>query len=189
MLVTNRSIAIFLYSTFSWIFNVIWVICELLPPIFRGAIFKILFKKFGDGCLVDYGCYFRYAHKISIANNVAINHGCELYASMQSVHGTITLMDYAVLGPKVIIFTASHDYTAINLPDISAQVIVCRYAWVGGNTTILPGVTIGEGAVIGAGSVVTKDVPPWSVAVGNPAKVIKSRSVLSREAKQQMARR
>jgi acetyltransferase-like isoleucine patch superfamily enzyme len=50
-----------------------------------------------------------------------------------------------------------------------------KYTWIGGNSTILPGVTVGEGAIIGAGSVVTHDIPPYSVAVGVPAKVIKVR--------------
>ncbi|MDE6407021.1 MAG: hypothetical protein K2K48_06295 [Anaeroplasmataceae bacterium] len=52
-------------------------------------------------------------------------------------------------------------------------VIIGDKTWLGANVTVLPGVTIGEGAVIGAGSVVTKDIPPYTVAVGNPCKVVK----------------
>ena len=106
---------------------------------------------------------------------MAINRGCELYSSMQSEHGFIYLEDNVVLGPRVLIFAAGHDYFSLDLPDVSAAVVICRNAWVGGNTTILPGVVIGEGAVVGAGSVVTKNIPAYSVAVGNPAKVIKRR--------------
>jgi len=56
----------------------------------------------------------------------------------------------------------------------SAPIKVCRYAWIGMEVKILKGVTIGEGAIVGSGSVVTKDVAPWTVVAGNPAKVIKT---------------
>jgi acetyltransferase-like isoleucine patch superfamily enzyme len=185
MRVSNRNAAVFAYSTYSYVWNMVWLVLEISPQFIRNKFFKIFFKNFGTGCLVDYGSYVRYPWKISIGKNVAINRGCELYASMQTRDGVITLKDYAVLGPKVTIFTAGHDYSALDLPDISAPVTICSYAWIGGNTTILPGITIGEGAVIGAGSVVTKDVPPYSVAVGNPAKIIKTRSFSPKEDEQQ----
>ena len=55
----------------------------------------------------------------------------------------------------------------------SAPIRVCRYAWIGMEVKVLKGVTIGEGAIVGAGSVVTKDVEPWTIVAGNPAKLIK----------------
>jgi acetyltransferase-like isoleucine patch superfamily enzyme len=61
------------------------------------------------------------------------------------------------------------------LDDTAASVIIEDNVWIGGGSIILPGVTIGSGAVIGAGSIVIKSVPPFSVAVGNPARVIKAR--------------
>jgi len=96
---------------------------------------------------------------------------------MQSSDGLIKLEDHVVLGPGVVIFAAGHDYSQLDLPDISKPVVIRKFAWVGGNTTILPGVEIGEGAVIGAGSVVTKNIPAYSVAAGNPAKVLKNRVI------------
>ena len=67
--------------------------------------------------------------------------------------------------------------TARRLAEEGASVVIGDYAWIGGGAILLPGVTIGEGAVVGAGSVVSKDVPPYSVALGNPARVIKERVV------------
>ena len=68
------------------------------------------------------------------------------------------------------IFIASKDWSYVNTKPIR----ICNDAWIGMNVIILKGVTIGEGAVVGAGSVVTKDVPAWTVVAGNPAKVIKT---------------
>lgn len=67
-------------------------------------------------------------------------------------------------------FIKNKDWSNVN----SKPIKICNDAWIGMNVIILKGVTIGEGAVIGAGSVVTKDIPAWCVAVGNPAKVIRS---------------
>jgi acetyltransferase-like isoleucine patch superfamily enzyme len=176
----NRVAVTFLYSVFSYASNILWLVLDALPQFVRHIFFLIAFKKFGRGCMVDYRCFFRYPWRVSIGNCVAINRGCEFYPSIRSANGYITLEDNVVLGPRVVIFSAGHDYSFLDLPDISAPVVICRHAWIGGNTTILPGVIIGEGAVVGAGSVVTKNIPAYSVAVGNPTKVIKNRSLNNR---------
>lgn len=171
----NRVVAIFLFSVYSYASNILWLVLDVLPQFVRKIFFLIAFKKFGRNCMVDYRCFIRYPWMVSFGNGVLLNRGCELYPSMRSDHGYITLEDNAVLGPRVVIFSAGHDYSSLDLPDTSAPVVICRHAWIGGNTTILPGVVIGEGAIVGASSVVTKNIPAYSVAVGNPAKVIKRR--------------
>lgn len=171
----NRNCIVFLYSLYSYASTLIWLVLDLSPQVVRKLFFLVTLKKLGKNCMIDYKCFIRYPWRVSIGDNVAINRGCELFSSLNSSGGIICLEDHVVLGPKVIIFSAGHDYSSLDLPDISSKVIVDRYAWIGGNTTILPGVHIGEGAIIGAGSVVTKSIPAYSVAVGNPATVIKSR--------------
>jgi acetyltransferase-like isoleucine patch superfamily enzyme len=173
--IKNRNLVVFVYSMFSYISGMLWIIVDLLPHFMRNAMFRLVFKTYGRETMLDYRSFVRYPWRVSLGNGVAINRGCELYPSMQTDQGIITLEDHVVLGPGVIIFASGHDYTALHLPDISAPVTVGKHAWIGGKSIILPGVTIGEGAVIGAGSVVTKDIPPYTVAVGNPAKVIKNR--------------
>lgn len=74
-------------------------------------------------------------------------------------------------------FAAGHDYTELSLPDTAGSIEVGDYVWIGGRSVVLGGVKIGEGAVIGAGSVVTRDIPPYTVAAGVPAKVIKMREL------------
>ncbi len=167
----------FLYPIYSYIANIIGFACELLPNFLRRYFFKLVLKKFGGGSWVDYKCYFRYPWRVSIGKEVAINRGCEFYPSIRSEAGNIILEDNCVLGPSVRVYAAGHDYSRLDLPDISAPVRICSYAWVGASTIILPGVTIGEGAVIGASSVVTHDISPFSVAVGSPARVIKTRVI------------
>ncbi|WP_191969730.1 acyltransferase [Neorhizobium galegae] len=82
-----------------------------------------------------------------------------------------------MLGPAVKLFAASHDYSHLDLPDTSAPITIERFVWVGGGAIILPGVTIGEGAIIGAGSVVSRDIEPYTVNAGNPARFLNRRDI------------
>ena len=148
---------------------------EILPPFLRTFVFKLLFKKFGKNVFIDYKCYFRYPSKIKIGNNVSINRGCEFYPSRQFKDAYIILEDDAVLGPNVTFFGAGQDPSTPELPDIAATIRVARGAYIGGNSTIRYGVTIGAGAVVAAGSVVIKDVPENTVVGGVPARSIKPR--------------
>ncbi|KAF9766034.1 hypothetical protein IL306_001591 [Fusarium sp. DS 682] len=88
----------------------------------------------------------------------------------------VTIGDRVMIGPNVMISTATHE------TEVASRRAYIEYAypinigddcWIGGGVTILPGVTIGEGCTIGAGSIVTRDIPAWSVAVGSPARVVK----------------
>ena len=85
-----------------------------------------------------------------------------------------------LIGPAVHFYADNHAFGSRSVPiidqgfDSITPIRVCRGAWIGGNVVIMSGVTIGQNAVVGAGSVVTKDVPPFSVCVGNPARVIKT---------------
>ncbi len=88
----------------------------------------------------------------------------------------VSIGNNVFIGPQCGFYTAIHplDVAQRNLGIEKASPITIQdNVWIGGKVCILPGVTIGEGAVIGAGSVVTKDIPPYSLAVGNPAKVIR----------------
>lgn len=168
---------ILLYGIYSYFNNIFYLLMELLPSFARNLIFKLVFKKVGRNCLLDYKTYFRYPSRISLGDNVTINRDCALYASYMVEGVEIRIGNNVALSPHVRIFTATHDYSTLGLNDTAASVIIGDYAWIGGGAIILPGVTIGEGAVIGAGSIVSRSIPPYCVAVGNPARVIKERAV------------
>lgn len=107
-------------------------------------------------------------HKVNIGSNVVIMPGCLMMSA-----GGITIEDEALIAANVQLISNNHDLDNRNIITCK-PVHICRRAWIGAGATILPGVTIGENAVIGAASVVTHDVPPNTIVAGNPAKIIKT---------------
>jgi maltose O-acetyltransferase len=94
--------------------------------------------------------------------------------------GKLIIGDYVLMAPEVTIITTQHKYADVKIPipyqgEEISTVIIEDNAWIGYRAIILPGVTIGEGAIVGAGAVVTKDVLPYSIVGGVPAKLIKMR--------------
>lgn len=87
--------------------------------------------------------------------------------------GTIIIEDGVMLGPEVGLFTVNHEPKNIRII-MTKEIHIKRNAWIGARVNILPGVTIGENAIIGTGSIVTHDIPDNCVAVGNPARIVKT---------------
>lgn len=173
----KRESKILIVTHYSYLWNFIIFLLDVLPPLIRILIFKFMFKHFGKSSFIDYKSYWRYPSKIIIGDNVSINRGCEFYPSFFIKDTYIKLGNNVVIGPNAVFHSATHDYKRLNLPNSSRSIIVKDNVWIGGNSIILPGVTIGEGTIIGAGSIVSKDIPPWSVVVGNPAKTIRRREI------------
>ncbi|WP_305068785.1 sugar O-acetyltransferase [Lacticaseibacillus sharpeae] len=96
----------------------------------------------------------------------------------------ITIGNNVKIGPRVNLLTAGHPIdaqTRISLLEFAAPITIGDNTWLGGNVTVLPGVTIGSNSVIGAGAVVTKDIPDGVVAVGNPARVLRKINAADRK--------
>ena len=104
---------------------------------------------------------------ITIGEHVFINHSLDCMSS-----GGITIEDNVMMGPEVALMTANHNLKNLNILKCK-PILIKKGAWIGARAIILPGVTVGEGAVVAGGAVVTKDVEPHTIVGGNPAKVIK----------------
>ncbi len=166
-----------IFSTYSYITQAAWMIMNLMPPFIRTIIFKIGLKKKGKRGNIDYGVYMRYMNHIELGDDVWINRNSQLYASHRFKDVKISIGSHVAIGPNVCFFAAGHDTSTLSLDDTAASIIVKDHVWICGNSTILHGVTIGEGAVIAAGSVVTKDVAPYTLVGGVPAVKIKDRII------------
>lgn len=137
------------------------------------------FLKFGVGAEFRAGAYAVCCSKISLGDRVIIRPGCMLFADPRSGGAGITIEDDVMLGSGVHIYVHNHKFDDPSMPIMdqgysqSELVLLERGSWIGAGTIILPGVTIGENAVVGAGSVVTKDVPAFTIVVGNSARVLR----------------
>lgn len=114
--------------------------------------------------------YTNFGRFIQIGKNVFINHACTFLDQ-----GGITLEDDVLIGPKVNLITENHPLDPTERRALICKpIVIRRNAWIGAAATILPGVTVGENAVVAAGAVVSKDVPANTVVGGIPAKHIKN---------------
>ncbi len=138
----------------------------------REQLLKEMFAEIGKDCYIEPPLHANWGgHHVHFGNSVYANFNLTL---VDDTH--IYVGDYTMLGPNVVIATAGHPI----LPELREKayqynmpVHIGRNCWLGAGVIVLPGVTIGDNSVIGAGSVVTKDIPSNVVAVGNPCKVLR----------------
>ncbi len=135
------------------------------------ALVQELFGSADDSTFLNPPFYCDYGSNIFVGKNCFINYNCTILDNAK-----VTLGDNCLVAPNVSIYTAGHslypDSRALGY-EYGVEVVVEDNVWIGGGSIILPGVHIGSNTVIGAGSVVTKDVPDWSFAAGNPCRVIR----------------
>ena len=137
----------------------------------RNKIMKQLFKNVGENVWIepDFRCEF--GKNITIGDNVYINFGCIILDCSEVTIGSNTL-----LGPNIGLYAANHSTDAterINGGCYGKPIHIGNNVWLGGDVKVLQGVTVGDNTIIGAGSIVTKDIPDNVIAVGNPCKVIR----------------
>jgi len=136
----------------------------------RERLSEVIGSQLDESTIIFPPFYTNFGRFIQIGKNVFINHACS-FLDM----GGITIEDHVLIGPKVNLVTENHPLTpADRRALISKPILVKRNAWIGAAATILPGVTIGENAVVAAGAVVTIHVPDNTIVAGVPAKIIKS---------------
>lgn len=135
----------------------------------RRVFSELINKKVDDTFFMIPPFYTDFGHNIRIGKNVFVNHACTFMD-----RGGITLEDGVLVGPKVNLITTNHPLEPeLRRSTYSKPILIKERAWIGANATIMPGVTVGENAIVAAGAVVTKDVPANSIVAGVPARVVK----------------
>ena len=135
-----------------------------------GKIVKELLGK-SDGAFINPPFYCDYGSHIEVGKNFFANYNCTIIDVAK-----VKIGDNCQMAPNVAVYTAGHPIHPVSrnsLYEYGISVTIGDNVWIGGNTVIMPGVHIGSNTVIGAGSVVTKDIPDWVVAAGNPCRVIR----------------
>ena len=137
----------------------------------RDLILKKLLNCKGELC-IEQPFYCSYGYNISI--------GVNFYSDVNLTildKASVQIGDNVIIGPNVNIYTSSHPFHEVERMrglEYARPIVIYDNVWIGGNVTILPGVKINQGAIIGAGSVVIDDIPPYVIAAGNPCRVIRS---------------
>ena len=147
----------------------------------KQAIYRQMFGSIGKDVYIDIDFRCEYGRNIHFGNKVIVNMNCTFLDN-----NSIFIGNNVMIAPDVKIYTATHSVRleermparnrrgASICDTIARAVTICDGVWIGGGTVVLPGVTIGRNSVIGAGSVVVKDIPENSIAVGNPCRIIKT---------------
>lgn len=136
----------------------------------RNEIIKELFSKTGNEFMIMPNFYCDYGFNIEIGENFYSNHNLVILDANK-----VTFGNNVQIGPNCGFYTSGHpiDKETRRKAEFAKPITIGNDVWIGGNVCVMPGVTVGDNTVIGAGSIVTKDIPSNVVAVGNPCKVIK----------------
>lgn len=137
----------------------------------RQTILKMLLGHIGENSIIEPPFYCSYGENIHIGDCTYINFSCTIFDN-----NTVQIGSHVMIGPFTQIYTAAHPLQAedrINGMETAAPIVIEQNVWIGGAAIVLPGVRIGQNAVVGAGAVVTREVPANTVVCGNPARVVK----------------
>jgi acetyltransferase-like isoleucine patch superfamily enzyme len=137
----------------------------------RRTFLRSWLSGFGSGTSVQCGCRFLNGRRVSLGARVVVNFGC----LFDGRHYRIEVGDDASIGPEATILTLGHDPNARDFALEGGDVRIGRRAWIGYRAIVLPGVEIGEGAVVAAGAIVTRNVAPFTIVAGVPARAVGER--------------
>jgi putative colanic acid biosynthesis acetyltransferase WcaF len=160
-----------------WFFA-LWLLCKAAffqsiipwPPRRKAALLRLFGAKVGRGLYIRPGVNIHFPWKLTLGDNVWIGEGCTLLNL-----APITMEDNSALAHEVYLAAAGHDIEDPDFGYQNAPITVCRGAWIATRSFVGPGVTVGEHAVVAANATVVRDVEPWSVVGGSPARSIGTR--------------
>lgn len=149
---------------------------EKIVNIQRFEILRSKMKYCGKNARIDYTCYIFVPQRLEVGENTSISSYTTIYATFG-----VKIGDNCLISSNCGISSYNHIHNSLNRPAninqdhlYSKKVIIGNNVWIGMNACILPGVKIGDNSIIGSGSVVTKNVPPNEIWVGNPARFVKT---------------
>ncbi len=148
------------------------IIGKLPSRTIRTVFLKAYLASLGEGTSVQMGCRFLNGRKVYLGDRNVVNFGC----LFDGRHYKIRTGNDVSIGPEATILTLGHDPQSPEFADKGGDVVIRDHVWIAYRAIILPGITVGEGAVVGAGAVVTKNVEPYTIVAGNPARVLKHRT-------------
>jgi len=141
----------------------------------RVVYLNFFLRTMGANVRIKKDCIISCPNNLTIGDNIYIGNNCMLHAE-----GGITIGSDTMIGPYTTVWTSNHIFRDKKIPirlqgSRNEAVVIEDDVWIGANVVILPGVTVGKGSVIGAGAVVTKNIKPYIVVGGNPARMIRAR--------------
>jgi maltose O-acetyltransferase len=152
----------------------LWQSYNALDPADSGARRRALASLLGSagaGTTIEPPFFCDYGSQITLGHDVFVNYNCVFLDCSE-----ITIGAQTQIGPAVQLYTATHPLdaaTRVAGPELARPIRIGARVWIGGGAIVLPGVTIGDDTIIGAGSVVTKSVPPRMIAAGNPCRILR----------------
>jgi putative colanic acid biosynthesis acetyltransferase WcaF len=156
------------------VWNVVWAILFRPTPRlgfrwWRRALLRAFGAKVGKTAKISSSCFIWAPWKFSIGERSALGDNVYVYSMAQ-----VTIGSFCAVSEGTFLCTGTHG-TSLSRPLLMHPITIRDYSWVAAQSFVMPGVTIGEGAVIGARSVVTKDMPPWTICVGHPCRPVRRR--------------
>jgi putative colanic acid biosynthesis acetyltransferase WcaF len=161
-----------------FLWSIVWVLFFRLTPVrsfrrWRIFLLRLFGANIGENCLIFPSCKVWLPRNLEVGNYVAISENVNCYSVNRIVIG-----NSVTISREAFLCCASHDITSPIMELVHKPIIIESEAWVAARAFIGPGVKVGQGAVVAACAVVTRDVNDWTVVAGNPATYIKKRSII-----------
>jgi len=163
------------YYRSAYLAETFYFILDLMPGFVRSTLMKHLLGSCGDHVIFDYQSYIRPPKYVNLGSDIYIGRGAKIYA--YNKEHSVTIRDHVLIGPDVLLTVLGHDHSTPMLTNEYGRILIGENVWIGARALVCPGVTIGDGAVIAAGAVVTDDVLALDIVGGIPARPLGKRSL------------
>lgn len=169
------------YGVTSYLAHLTHGVLDALPWPLRRWLWRMLLGGMGRRVLMDHRVFIRPPRWVTLGDDVFLGRGVEIWA--HSAEAAVVVGSHVMIAPGAMLTVLGHDAADLAMPTRVAPIVVGDHAWIGARAVVLGGVTVGEGAVVAAGAVVTRDVPPWTMVGGVPARELGPRVLADGDAR------